>query len=188
MSNPNQTEELVSLLTGVQRRLYLYIRSMVPQREDAEEVLQEVNLFIWRHSDEFTPGTDFAAWAYRIAYYHVLTYRKRMARQKVRFCDALVEQLAQKAVDVAERTDIRQEALEECIQKLTPEDRELVRQRYQGGGSAQELAGRIGRSIKAVYYALNRIHLRLLSCIQSSLRTGGIGDLLPPKPRKEGTP
>jgi RNA polymerase sigma-70 factor (ECF subfamily) len=163
-------EEVVQLIATYQRRLHLYIRSLVSDRADAEEVLQEVNLFIWRHADEYRPGTDFGAWAYRIAYYHVLTYRKRQARQKVRFSDALVSQLAESAAVVAEQTDRRQEALEDCVQKLTEPDRQLIRLRYQGGLSVPSVAGRVRRTPKAVYRALDRIHTALLDCVRQRLK------------------
>jgi RNA polymerase sigma-70 factor (ECF subfamily) len=171
LADPKHTEQIMQLLTQYQRRLHVYIRSLVPNRTDAEEVLQEVNLFIWRQADEFKLGTDFGAWAYKIAYYHVLTYRKRLARQKLRFSDALMEQLAESAAASAEMTDQRQEALEKCIEKLRKEDRDLVRLRYEVGGTAQALANKLGRTAKAIYYALNRIHLSLLTCIERSLRS-----------------
>lgn len=161
----------MQLLTQYQRRLLVYIRTLIPQRSDAEEVLQEVNLFIWRRSDDFELGTDFGAWAYKIAYFHVLTYRKKMARQKLRFSDDLVAQLADSAAESAERSDRRQEALEHCLGKLPDPDRELVRLRYEVGGTAQALGAQLGRSAKAIYYALNRIHLNLLTCIENSLRS-----------------
>ncbi|MGE3808876.1 MAG: sigma-70 family RNA polymerase sigma factor, partial [Gemmataceae bacterium] len=134
-----------------------------------DELLQEVNLFIWRNVDQFEIGTDFGAWAYKIAYFHVLTYRKRMARQKLRFSDDLIEQLAESAPVSAERGDRRQDALERCLEKLGPEDRELLRLRYEVGGTAQVLASQLKRTAKAIYYALNRIHLNLLGCIENSL-------------------
>ena len=170
MNDKEQYEPIVRLIAQHQRRLLLYIRSLVPHRADAEEVLQEVTLFIWRHADEYRPGTDFAAWAYKIAYYQVLTHRKRQARQKLQFSDALVEQLAETAAAAAEMTDRRQEALERCLQKLGEQDRELVRLRYEAGATAQDVAEQLGRSVKTVYRTLNRIHLGLLECIQRTLR------------------
>jgi len=70
------TDQIVQLLTNVQQQLTRYVRTLVPNRTDAEEVLQETNLFVWRHADEFELGTNFAAWACRIAYYQVLTFRR----------------------------------------------------------------------------------------------------------------
>ncbi len=169
LADTTHAEEIVQLLTRYQRRLLAYIRSLIPGRADAEDVLQEVNLFVWRNAHEFQPGSNFGAWAYRIAHFHVLTWRKRQARSKVCFSEALVEQLAGTAAEQAERADDRLDALEECVRKLSTEDRELVRLRYEVGGTAAVLAERLGRTAKAVYHALNRAHLRLLACVQRAL-------------------
>ena len=94
---------MVELLTGVQQQLTRYVRTLVPNRSDAEEVLQETNLFIWRHAGEYQPGTNFAAWACSIAHYQVLTHRKRHARSRLCFSDTLVEQLAATAAEASTR-------------------------------------------------------------------------------------
>jgi RNA polymerase sigma-70 factor (ECF subfamily) len=166
----NDREQLVGLIAQYQRRLQVYIRSLVPVHADAEELLQEVNLFLWRNAHEFRPGSDFGAWAYKTAYYHVLTYRKRLARQKLRFSDALVSQLAESAAAVAEQTDRRQDALEQCVQKLPEADRLLIQLRYHDGSSVPDLAGQLGRSAKAIYRALDRVHLALLDCVRRRLQ------------------
>jgi RNA polymerase sigma-70 factor (ECF subfamily) len=166
----DNAEQIVQLITRYQRRLFVYIRSLLPLRAEADEVLQEVNLYLWRHADEFRPGTDFAAWAYKVAYFHVLSFRKKHARERLRFSDALLEQLADRATATAEQSDARQEALEGCLRKLPQGDRELLRLRYEAGESTQSIAQSVGRSLQAVYRALNRIHLSLLDCVRQSIR------------------
>jgi len=49
-------------------------------------------------------------------------------------------------------------------------DRTLIRRRYESGAAVQMVAADLGRSVQAVYRALNRIHLALLDCIQRTLR------------------
>ena len=156
-------------MAGHQQRLSGYIRSLVPQRTDAEDVLQEVNLFIWRHGDEFQPGTNFAAWAYQIARNHVLNFRKRVFRAKLRFSDAIVDLLAAEADADADFSAGRLRALEECLKKLADTDQALVRLRYELDATTQSVAERSGRSLKGVYRSLNRIRTALLECIQRTL-------------------
>jgi RNA polymerase sigma-70 factor, ECF subfamily len=159
----------VELLTGVQQQLTRYVRTLVPNRSDAEEVLQETNLFIWRQADQYELGTNFAAWACSIAHFQVLTYRKRHARSRLCFSDALVEQLASSAAEPANvRTD-DVEVFEGCVAKLSEQDRLLVDLRYEPGATVQSVAERVGRSTKAVYHALGRIRTWLLECMQRSL-------------------
>jgi RNA polymerase sigma-70 factor, ECF subfamily len=82
----------------------------------------------------------------------------------------LVQQLAENAAATADLTDRRQEALEQCLKKLADDDQALLRRRYESGAAVRAVAADLGRSVQAVYRALNRIHLALLDCIQRALR------------------
>jgi RNA polymerase sigma-70 factor (ECF subfamily) len=162
-------EEIVALLTSHQQRLMFFIRSLVPHRADAEEILQEVNLFIWRDSAKFELGTDFAAWAFQIARFKIGAYRKQQARARARLSDSVVDELAQRAIDLTSTNSQRQDALEHCLQKLMPEDRQLIALRYEPQSTTESVAKSTNRSIKAIYKALNRIQSRLLECIDRTL-------------------
>jgi RNA polymerase sigma-70 factor, ECF subfamily len=167
--NTQRTDQIVQLLTGVQQQLTQYVRSLVPHRADAEEVLQETNLFIWRRSDEFELGTNFAAWACKIAYYQVLTYRKRQARGRLRFSDALVEQLASGISERVDWVNEEAEAFESCMAKLSDQDRELIDLRYEPDATVENMALRLGRSTKTIYNALGRIRTWLMECTQRAV-------------------
>jgi RNA polymerase sigma-70 factor, ECF subfamily len=162
------TDQIVQLLTNVQQQLTRYVRTLVPNRSDAEEVLQETNLFVWRHADEFELGTNFAAWTCKIAYYQVLTFRKRQSRSRLFFSDALVEQLASGGAESLARGNNESEALDLCMGKLSAEDRELLELRYEPGATVEGIARQVGRSTKAVYNALGRIRTWLLECVERS--------------------
>ena len=162
----HRTDQIVQLLTNVQQQLARYVRTLVPNRADAEEVLQETNLFVWRNADTFELGTNFAAWACKIAYYQVLTFRKRQSRSRLYFSDALVEQLANGAVRDIARGNDDAEVLDLCIEKLSEKDRELMDLRYEPGATVDGIARQVGRSTKAVYNALGRIRTWLLECME----------------------
>ena len=49
------------LFVQYQPRIYGYIRSLVADRSDAEDMLQETASVLWQKFDEFTPGTNFLA-------------------------------------------------------------------------------------------------------------------------------
>jgi RNA polymerase sigma-70 factor, ECF subfamily len=172
-SSSNSADQIVQLLTNIQQQLTRYVRTLVPNRTDAEEVLQETNLFIWRHADEFEPGTNFAAWASKIAFFQVLTFRKRQSRSRLYFSDELVEQLAQSTVGrgCGETTDA--EALDLCMDKLSRQDRELMELRYEPGATVESISRQVGRSTKAIYAALGRIRTWLLDCMQRTVSESG---------------
>lgn len=168
-ADSNRDDKIVELLTGSQQQLARYVRTLVPNRSDADEVLQETNLYIWRNAEKYELGTNFTAWICRIAHYQVLTHRKRQTRSRLYFSDALVEQLAPRAAEsAAERSD-DVETFESCVAKLSQRDRTLINLRYEPGANVRSVADQVGRSTKAVYYALGRIRAWLLECMQRSL-------------------
>src|SRR5947209_16317243 len=81
-----------------ERRLFAYILTLLPDRVDAEDVLQEASLVMWDKFDPDNPPNDFTAWGCRIAYFKVLDFRKKRQRSRVQFSQPLLERLAESAV------------------------------------------------------------------------------------------
>lgn len=165
---PQPTEKLISELTRAQTSLFAYILALLPDHAQAEEVLQETNITIWRKASEFEEGTDFLAWSCKIAYFHVLSHRRRLARDRHVFSDELLDYLAERN---SQRADVRerQQALRACLASLPEEQLQLVRKRYQQGGSVQQLAAELGKTVGAVSQSLYRTRASLLACIQTRL-------------------
>ncbi len=162
-------KRLMTLVTQHQRQIFSYIYALVPDRHDAQDLLQETNLVIVEKFDEFQPGTDFAAWACQIAWWRVRAARQKFARSKVVFDDTVVEAVSQTAVTMREELSERHEALAGCLQKLHPRDREMIITRYEPGGGVEEAAQRSGRSLQATYKALMRIRKLLHDCVSNQL-------------------
>jgi len=165
--------EFVRLFTGVQRKLYSFLRAILRNPTEAEDVLQETNLVIWQKFSDFEVGTNFNAWAFSIARWQIMSHRKKQGRSKLHFGDELVERLVEQAPQEFESFDARKSALSECLKKLKPEQRQLVAQRYEPGGSVNEMAEEQGRSAKAVSEALRRIRKNLGICIENNFRREG---------------
>jgi len=164
-----RNKQLMLLLTQHQRRIFSYLYTLVPDRHDAEDLLQETNLVICEKFAEFEPGTDFVAWACQIAWWRVRAARQKYARSKVVFDDTVLEAVAHTALEMRYETDQRHEALEQCLKKLHPRDRELVLSRYEPGCDVKAAAQRSGRSVLAAYKALGRIRKLLLDCVGNQL-------------------
>src|SRR6059058_3986519 len=128
-------KQLVALLTQHQRRIFAYIYTLVPNRTDAEDILQETSLIICEKFADFEPGTDFVAWACQIAYWRVRYARQKFARSKVVFDQEILDVVAQTASSMTDELDERHEALAHCLQRLHPRDRELLIARYEPGGT-----------------------------------------------------
>jgi len=159
----------VRLLTQSERRVYGYILKMVVDWNDADEILQETNVRLWEEFDRFQPGTDFAAWAIRVAHYQVLTWRKRRDRSRLVFGKAAIEALAMEQATANTVEGSRQAALAECLKRLSAVNRDLLTRCYSGAGTIRDVAGTLGRSTEAVYKMLQRVRLSLHKCIEQRL-------------------
>ena len=169
----DRQKELMLLMTQHQRRIFGYIYTLVPDRHDAQDLLQETSLVIVEKFHEFKTGTDFAAWACQIAYWRIRASRQKFARSKVVFDQNVVDAVAETAAAMADELDARHEALANCLQKLHARDRELVLTRYESAQGVGEAARRTGRSMDAAYKALGRIRKLLFDCVTNQVATGG---------------
>jgi RNA polymerase sigma-70 factor (ECF subfamily) len=162
-------QQFMRLFLSHERRLRGLILTMVPNWTDAEDVLQETSAVMWRKFDQFTPGTDFAAWALAIARFQALDFIKRRKVRRAKFSDQLLDQIADEVAARHRELDARHDALEHCLGKLNDRDRTLIRLRYTESATPQQVAQQTGRTIHAVYKALNRLHEALLQCVRSAM-------------------
>jgi len=166
-------EPFIAHLTRCQTSIYAYILTLVRDPDAAADLLQETNLVLWRKAEQFQPGTDFGAWAARIAHFEVLAWRKRHARDRHVFDDDLLQRVGdeyRRQNEPADLTD-RAAALRRCIDRLQREERELIERRYAAGGSVKQIAADLGKSEGAVSTALYRLRHALSDCIERTIRS-----------------
>ena len=161
--------ELVGLLSRHQRKIFAYIYTLVPNRTDADDLLQETCLTIYEKFGEFEQGTDFVAWANRIAWWKVRQSKQKFARSKVIFDEAVMESVSRTAIELTPELDQRHEALEHCLAKLNDRDRTMLLTRYERGHGVSEAAAQSGRSLDAAYKALARLRTLLFDCVTNRL-------------------
>lgn len=156
-------------MTKYERLVYGYILSLVPNWADADEILQETNIRLWEEFEKFQLGTNFAAWATRVAHFQVLTWRKRVSRSRLVFDQRVIDALAAEPCWSDDEFEARQQALAECVSQLPAHSRELLRHCYVKGSKAKDVAVELKRSPAAVYKALERIRAALYACIQRKM-------------------
>jgi len=161
--------QFIRLMTAHERLVYGYILSLVPNWADADEILQETNIRLWEEFDKFVLGTNFAAWAIRVAHFQVLTWRKKVSRSRLVFDQRVVDAIAAEPSWTDDAFEARQQALGECVSKLPDSHRELLRNCYVRGTKIKDVAQRLNRTPASVYKALERIRETLHSCIQRKL-------------------
>ncbi len=164
--------EFVGLLTAHQPDIYLYLRSLVLDPDEASEILQEANLVLWEKRGEFRPDSNFRAWAFQIARYKMLQHQQRRRRACRCFSDALVDELMLQAAESDRRLDDLIDELRRCVAMLSARDRELIAMRYAPRATCRGVAQRIGRPVRWVYKAVARIRKTLIECVSRESAVG----------------
>ena len=162
------SEDFVRLMTAHQGRLFAYLLSLLGDPDHANDVLQETNMVLWRDHAEFRPGSNFTAWAFRVAHFQVMAFRQRRMRDRLVYEDDLLETLASAARAVDDLYEDRRSRLAGCLQKIAAPHRELLRRRYADGEPLESIAGWKGTTANAVTQMLFRIRQTLLQCVGRS--------------------
>jgi RNA polymerase sigma-70 factor, ECF subfamily len=166
MSDKSQHEQFLRMFLTVQPRVYGYLRTMILNRADAEDVLQDVASVLWRKFDEFQPGTQFDRWAFTVAYNQVMSYHLKRRRDRLVFKDDVLALIADRAITESRTLDEFQDALQGCLDELSEQDRQLVRLRFEPQATNRSVATAVGRSETAVSRTLHRIYAKLLGCVR----------------------
>ena len=162
------------MLMNNEKEIYTCILAMVPNMWDADDIMQEVILVLWRKFSEFRPGTNFAAWAKAIARNIVLKHREQKIKSHVSLSDKVVELLQQDIEALSDQIDVRMQYMQDCVDKLPDQHRQLIYMRYQQNYTSKQIAQSVGRSIHAVYRILIRIEQALLRCVRRALAEEGL--------------
>jgi RNA polymerase sigma-70 factor (ECF subfamily) len=168
VSDNSVSFEFSQKLVGVQRNLYAFILSLLANRSDAEDVLQETNLILCQKSKEYDPEGNFRSWAFNIARYQVLAHLTKKRRSKIHFSNELVETLASEEFD-SQKHRIAQRALQICYNLLPEHMKEIARLRFKEDQSMKQICKALKRPIGAISGTLFRIRQNLVQCVREKI-------------------
>ncbi len=163
----DNTREFMKLLVSNQRNIHAFIMSMVPHKNDSEDIMQETFTEMWKKFDQYEPGTNFAGWGITIAKFKVLNFRRKTNKSKLQFNDELLGLLVTESENRLDAMDDRIGALQECTKKLSSKELRILRLRYEDDMTFRQIASIYGYSHQAVCKAVSLIHARLAQCVRS---------------------
>lgn len=124
------------LVVTYQQRLYHVIRRQVLSHEDADDVLQNTFIKIFRHLEGFENRSELYTWMYRIASNETVNHLKRQRRSRV---DELGEKDTRQA-DAYLNTDELVVNLQAIVNTLPARQQMVFRMRYYDDLSYKEMA------------------------------------------------
>lgn len=167
---PDSYHDFVRLFVVHEARLRGFLRSLLPTWDDVDEVLQETSLIAWKKFPEFETGSNFMAWICTIARFKVIHHLRAKARDHLVFDESVIELIAQEADDETTQREREHRALRHCLDKLPPQQANLLQQAYQPGIKFHQAAELSGKSVDAYYKILQRLRSLLQDCIQRQLK------------------
>jgi RNA polymerase sigma-70 factor (ECF subfamily) len=169
MPDPSRYSEFVYLLQRATGQIFAYLNALLLNWNDAEDVFQDACVVLWEKFDEFRPGSNFVAWALRVAQHKAMDFQKSRARRSV-FWKAELQDSLMAAMAEADATDEGLAALSGCVARLDEADRNLIQRCYGDGVPVRQIAAQLGRSPQSVHNSLRRIRGMLLDCIERVTR------------------
>ena len=166
-SSAEAIAEFESFFTQCEAEIQAYVFTLLPHWSDAEDVVQRTRIILWQKFSQFQPGSNFKAWALQVARFEVGNFRRTQRSDRHYFDDQLVDSLADVRMSLVEELDRRRAVLSQCMRKLRPSDRQIIRHCYgPKATTTKEAADRLGRPVNTLYKALNRIRRTLMECVQ----------------------
>ena len=168
MSTSNRSH-FIELYSKEQKKIFLYILSMVHNRSDAEEIMQQTAMDMWNLFDRFSEGSNFAAWGCTVARFRILDFRKKQKKDKLFLSNEVYDKVVAELESVGKQADKRKDALQGCLKKLKGSDVEMLKMHYEDNFTYKKIAEDLNVSKTGIYKVMSRIHTNLQKCIKQTL-------------------
>jgi len=168
--SPRETDFLQKL-AGAYRGIYASVLSIVGNRADAEDVVQEVCAILWQKFDEFEPDKNFNKWSYGVAFLEAKAFvRHRRRRTGFGMSEDALMKIAFAQSAGSELFELRRELLHDCLNRLSLKDRRFIMDCYDSETTLVEHARSRSIPIASLYTRLKRLRERLMGCISRHMQ------------------
>jgi len=168
MDDSDAHARFTRLLLDHQPDILRSVRLLMPHAADAQEIMQETSVALWKQFATYDPSRSFGQWARGFARIEVLRFRRKRGRQPA-LSDQAVELLAMTELEMEAELDDRTEHLRECLTRLPPQQRSMIHHYYTDEMDVAAIAAAQSRTVEAIYKSLQRVRQALLDCIERKL-------------------
>lgn len=157
-ADPSQRDEAFTLLLRkYQQKIYWHIRRMVIDHADADDLVQDVFIKVWKNLDKFREDSRLYTWIYRIATNECITFlNKKKQKQHVSLDDDSSAYLTDTLKDSAYFDGNRaQEKLQKALLTLPDKQRLVFNMKYFEDLKYDEISEILGTTVgglKASYH------------------------------------
>ncbi|MBP3942590.1 RNA polymerase sigma factor [Sphingobacteriaceae bacterium WQ 2009] len=140
------------LLNKYQQKIYWHVRRMILNHDDADDVVQDTFIKVWRNLANFRADSQLYTWLYRIATNECITFlNKKKAKQNVSLDDDTSAYLADSLADGSYfNGDRAQMKLQEALLTLPEKQRLVFNMKYFDDLKYDEISAILGTSVGAL--------------------------------------
>jgi RNA polymerase sigma-70 factor (ECF subfamily) len=153
-----------ALYDATSPKLFGILLRIIGSRAEAEDVLQDTYVRIWRKAGQYRPEAGKPmAWLAAIARHGALDLVRAAKPGRLRSVDDddMLERLQVEELNPATRQSLRQ-----CLETLDEESRRCILLAYCSGYSREELAAGFGRPVGTIKTLLHRTVRALKTCLE----------------------
>ncbi|NLZ93970.1 MAG: RNA polymerase sigma-70 factor [Firmicutes bacterium] len=157
-------------------KLYQFVFMFLKQKEDAEEIVQDVFIKIWESRGKIDIYASFESFLFTIAYNATMSLlRKRMSETKSREYLKSLQQFssAEQVIDEIQYKELKHK-VESLLKQLTPRQEEIYRLSREEGLTHTEISQKLNISESTV----NNHLVRTLKFLKSHLASDLITNIL----------
>ena len=166
--NPKtQNEAFKKLLLDYQKPIYYHIRNIVLNHDDANDVVQNTFIKVFKHLSKFKGESKLFSWIYRIATNEAITFINNKANRNGMSNDELKMKLVDNLVsDTYFDGDAVQLKLQKAILSLPKKQQLVFRMKYLEEIKYEDLSEMLGTSVGALkasyFHAVKKIEAFML--------------------------
>lgn len=162
------SERYSEIVERYQTRLFVYIYRLIGNKEEAEDLLQDVFVKAYRNLNSYDTSRKFSSWIYRIAHNETVNFIKRKSLKRfiswetiTTAKDKLDSSSEEEGADIAWiRKEISKE-VSEAISRLPSKYKQVLTLRYYADQSYEEIADILGKPVNTVGTLINRAKKKL---------------------------
>ncbi|MFC1479094.1 RNA polymerase sigma factor [Planctomycetota bacterium] len=165
--------EISKQFIAERHRLLAFIRGMIRDPYDAEDILQEVWIRLAQALEQEKEIRSLSKWCRGVAKNLILHFW-RDKRTKETVIDEDILDLAEQAFNETDEEpafwDEKRKALQECMKSLPKESKRLLAMKYEQGFSAEKLGRVLKKKVSSIFMYLSRIRKSVRTCIEQRLK------------------
>lgn len=170
-------EAYLDLFRRYKKKLFLYIYQMTRDKDEAEDILQNVFTKTYKNIQNFDLSRKFSSWIYRIAHNEAVNYLKRKSKRYTVSWDDV--KTSKDKLDTAsneqplEDSWLQKEITEEirgAIKKLPEQYQRILDMRYFQEYSYDQISKILDKPVNTVGTLINRAKKKLLEVVKDDVR------------------